>query len=142
VLVLDTHTLVWTTEGDAQLGRGSRALVERHAARSSVVISSISFCEIAALVRTGRLTAMVDVDDYLEQVLALGCAEKPVDAAIAIAAVQLNMRRANGTVHKDPADRIIVATALALGATLVTADAAMLASVPCVPGLRIQDATA
>ncbi len=70
------------------------------------------------LVQHGRLRMKTSVEDYREQALR-GIEEEPVDGAIAILAARLAL-------HGDPADRMIVATALQRGLTLVTAEAALL----------------
>ncbi len=67
-------------------------------------------------VRTGRLDLRLDVDAWRQDLLDQGLVEIPVDGRIAVRAGLLpNM-------HGDPADRLIVATALVGGHQLVTAD--------------------
>lgn len=62
--------------------------------------------------------------DWLEQMTAPPLVERvPISAAVAEQVVRLPQR-----FHKDPADKIIVATALATGATLVTCDRQIIAS--------------
>jgi len=68
------------------------------------------------LVNRGRLTVEPSVDEWRLRVLSLGVQEIPLTGDIAIAAVRLP------DLHKDPVDRFIVGTAVATGATLVTAD--------------------
>ncbi len=64
----------------------------------------------------GRLTMAEDVSLWRAKVLRLGITEIPVTGDVAIAAVQLH------DFHRDPADRLITASAVVHGATLVTAD--------------------
>ena len=71
-------------------------------------------------IRKGRLSIGADLDAWRRNLLASGLVELPVDGDIAIRAGLLP------DLHGDPADRIIVATALD-GHCLVTADAAILA---------------
>jgi PIN domain nuclease of toxin-antitoxin system len=67
----------------------------------------------------GRIEFSMDAHDWITKAEVLPFYRfVPVDNAIATRAVRLP-----GEFHKDPADRIIVATAMILGATLVTADA-------------------
>jgi PIN domain nuclease of toxin-antitoxin system len=88
-------------------------------ADEAIAVSSISVWEIAMLVATKRLTFTIDADTWITSVEALPFLTfVPVDNRIASRSVQLE-----GFPHRDPADRIIVATALGLGATVVTADA-------------------
>lgn len=119
VLLLDTHVVVWALEGSGRLGQRARRSIERAARQSGVLISAISFWEITMLVQRGRLRLKTSFDDYREQALR-GMQEQPVDGAVAILAARLD------ALHGDPADRMIVATALQRGATLVTADDALL----------------
>jgi PIN domain nuclease of toxin-antitoxin system len=111
--------VVWTLEGSRRLGRRTQRAIEREARRSAVLVSAISFWEITMLVQHGRLRLETSFDEYREQALR-GIQEQPVDGAIAILAARLD------ALHGDPADRMIVATALQRGATLVTADEALL----------------
>ena len=70
------------------------------------------------LVKADRLRLTIPVDEWLAQVELLPFFEfLPVDNRVSLRAVALE-----GFTHKDPADRIIVATALGVGAALVTAD--------------------
>lgn len=70
------------------------------------------------LVAAGRLELTFEVNAWVELVESLPFLSfMPVDNRIATRAVHLAQ-----FAHKDPADRIIVATALGLGATLITAD--------------------
>jgi PIN domain nuclease of toxin-antitoxin system len=83
-----------------------------------IIVSSITAWEIAMLVSRGRLSLTMDVAAWLsvvEEIEAVAFA--PVDNEIGVKAVDLP-----GECHKDPADRIIVATARRLGAPVVTAD--------------------
>jgi PIN domain nuclease of toxin-antitoxin system len=119
-VVLDTHALVWLVNGDAQLSDAARTLID---GASAVWVSAITPWEIGMLVAKGRLTLARDVDDWLEQVLALpGLRLAALDPRVAIASTRLP-----GSLHGDPADRLIAATARHLGAVLVTADDKLLA---------------
>jgi PIN domain nuclease of toxin-antitoxin system len=85
------------------------------------MVSAISFWEIAMLVARGRLRIHHPLADWREEVLSLGVVEVVVDGATGIEAEMLK------GLHRDPADRLIVATALRHGACLVTADQRILA---------------
>jgi len=119
VIVLDTHALVWWLADTANLPRKARARLDQAAAAGEVVhASSISAWEVAMLVARGRLELTMDVGAWIAAAEALPqVAFVPVDNAIALRAVALP-----DTFPRDPADRIIAATALGLGATLVTGD--------------------
>ncbi len=74
--------------------------------------------EIAMLVDRGRLTLSMDVTAWLAVVEAIEAVRfVPIDNEIGVKSVELP-----GEFHRDPADRIIVATARKLGVPIVTAD--------------------
>ena len=115
MILLDTQVLVWIRFGDRQLGRLARLEIEDAVYQSGVAVSAISFWEVAMLHAKGRLTLLQDVAAWREMLLRDGLVEIPVDGAIGIRANEL------ADFHADPADRLIVATALG-GHRLVTAD--------------------
>jgi PIN domain nuclease of toxin-antitoxin system len=122
-VLLDTHVLVWLVAGDTRLSLPARQRIEAAAQRNEAWISAITPLEIGMLVAKGRLALTQDAQEWMEQVLALpGLRLAPLEPAIAVASSRLP-----GDPHGDPADRIIVATARHLGATLVTADDKLLA---------------
>ncbi|HVY48805.1 MAG TPA: type II toxin-antitoxin system VapC family toxin [Minicystis sp.] len=118
VILLDTHVLVWLAAGDAQLGGRTARLVARSLSVARVLVSALSYWEIAMLVAKRRLAASAPA--LRDEASRLGIVEVPLDGTIAIAAAALD------DLHGDPADRLIVATALQAGARLVTADRALL----------------
>jgi len=120
VILLDTHVMLWRAMDDRRLGRRAARRIDA-ALRSGVLcVSAFSFWEVALLVGAGRVRMRATVDEFRAASLGAGIVEVAVDGKIAIASTQLAM-------HADPADRIIVATALDRHATLVTADAKILA---------------
>lgn len=121
VIVLDTHVLIWALGDDGRLGLQARAAIEA-AGEGGVVVSAITPWEIAMLVQKGRLALADDVGAWLETVLALPALRlAALEPAIAVDSVRLP-----GTLHADPADRLIIATARHLGFPLLTADRAIL----------------
>jgi len=118
VIVLDTHTLVWWVTGDATLSKKAMKAIEREQAGGAIIVSAISAWEIAMLVAHGRLVLAMDVSSWLATVAEIeGVRFLPVDVEIAAKSVELP-----GEFHKDPADRMIVATARKLAVPLVTRD--------------------
>jgi len=119
VIVLDTHALIWWVTGnDTQISAGATAAIQAEMNGGDIVVSSISAWEIAMLVKAGRLALSMDVAEWLtvaEEIEAVRFV--PVDNEIGVKSTELP-----GEFHKDPADRIIVATARKLAAPLVTAD--------------------
>lgn len=119
MIVLDTHAWVWWLADPAKLAPRARRAVDR-AVRGGdgVAVSAISVWEVAMLVERGRLALTVDVAEWLQLAEAVpGVRFVPVDNAIALRAVRLP-----DFPHPDPADRLIAATALGAGGSLVTAD--------------------
>ena len=119
MIVLDTHVLVWWVTNELRkLSAPARKAIDQALKGGSIVVSSISAWEIAMLVSGGRLSLNMDVANWLATIGQIeGVRYVPVDNDIAVASITLP-----GTFHKDPADRIIVATARKFAATLVTAD--------------------
>ncbi len=131
MILLDTHVLIWSDQRDRRLGRRTAALLERHWEADSVAIAAITFWELALLVDRGRLQLPMPVGQYRDSTIAYGFTELALDGATAIRAVDLQ------GLPDDPADRLIVATALTHDAILVTGDERLLA---WKHGLERQDA--
>ena len=118
MIVLDTHAWVWWVSGSTPLPRKVTDRLERAMLDRAIRLSSISVWEVAQLVAKGRLALTMDVEDWIAKSESLPFLEfVPVDNRIAVRSTRLP-----GSFHADPADRIIVATTQALGATLVTRD--------------------
>lgn len=120
MIILDTHTLIWWASGEgAQLSAAALQAIDSETDGGKILVSSISAWELAMLVAKGRVALSMDVGEWLSvvsQIEALSFV--PVDNEIAVKSTELP-----GEFHKDPADRIIVATARKLAVPLVTADA-------------------
>lgn len=119
MIILDTHVLLWWVSGSASLSAAADKAIKRTLTKGSeIIISSISAWEISMLINKGRLILSMDVESWLEEVSQIdGVRFVPVDNEIGIKSTALP-----GEFHKDPADRIIVATARRLAIPLVTAD--------------------
>ena len=115
MIILDTHVILWMRTGDARLGPKARLEIDRAWASEEVAVSAISFWEIAMLQHKGRIRFPENVSLWRRQQLEQGMAEVAVNGEIAVRAISL------ADFHADPADRLIVATALE-GHRLVTAD--------------------
>ena len=120
MILLDTHALVWWVADPKRIPAKARRAVDSAVKSSeSLAVSSISIWEIAMLVARKRLAFTIDAESWIASVEALPFFTfVPVDNRIAVRSVELEKFP-----HRDPADRIIVATALGLGALVVTADA-------------------
>ena len=119
MILLDTHAAIWFTT-DAGLGKRSQAIADRALADDRLMISAVSFWEMAMLIAKERLRSIKSAANLRDTVLNAGINEIPLTGDVAILAGALD------GLHGDPADRFIVATAIAFDATLMTADATLL----------------
>ena len=119
MIVLDTHTWIWWIGDPDRLSDPARHRIENEVRKGEVCVSSISCWELTLLVKKGRLELTVDPREWIDKSESLPFLRfVPVDNRIDVLSNDLP-----GVFHDDPADRIIVATALILGAPLVTKDA-------------------
>ena len=118
MIVIDTQALVWMIEGDPRLGRGGRQLIDKARAENGALIAPVTVWEVAMLTDKGRLILGRPVAQWFDHVLSFGgFLLEPMSVSIAIDAGTLP-----GSIHGDPADRLIIATARSLGCPLLTAD--------------------
>jgi len=132
MIVLDTHVVLWLASGSDRLGRRARRAIDSNLRHDEVIAPAVVFWEVAMQVAKGRVKLPEPTAAFRRRTLGLGVRECPLDGTVAIAAAEL------AGLHGDPADRFIAATALSLGATLMTGDGALLAWRGPV---RLQDAT-
>ena len=121
MILLDTHTAIWFASDNPALGPASRVIADRALSEGQLAVSAIVFWELALLIAKRRFESRHPAPVSREQSLATGVGEVPLSGDIAILSVELS------GLHGDPADRIMVATAMIHGATLVTADRHLLA---------------
>jgi PIN domain nuclease of toxin-antitoxin system len=119
VILLDTHAAIWFTT-DSGLGRQSQKIADTALAEDGLAISAVSFWEIAMLIAKRRLRALRSATEQRVKILNAGIREIPLTGDVAIFAGELE------ALHGDPADRFIIATAIAHDAILMTADARLL----------------
>ena len=127
--ICDTHILLFWAHEPERLSSTARQALEKGLSRGELAIADITLWELALLRERGRLLlqADVDADFYLKQLLAaLRLQVLPITPEIAL------LSRSDLFLHGDPADRLIGATALQLGAPLITADSKLRA----LPGLH------
>jgi PIN domain nuclease of toxin-antitoxin system len=122
MIVLDTHALIWWADSGSKLSKRARRVTRAKGRRRELVVSAISVFEIVTLEWRGRIAFKTQATEWLTDVRRLPeLTVHPVTAEIA--------ERAGGlgdVFPVDPADRIIAATALVLGAALITHDAKLL----------------
>ena len=118
MLVLDTHAWVWWVSKPEKLSRRQRSAIDRARKRTgdTLLLSVISGWEVALLVQCGRLRLPVQLETWLGEAMSIpGLEVAPLTVPIIAGAARL-------TGLRDPADMLIVATALHHGAPLVTND--------------------
>ena len=118
MIVLDTHAWIWFVNNPRQLSAAARRVVREAMSRKAIYVSSISAWEIALLAASGRIQLTISVQDWIAASEALPFFNfVPVDNSIFLRSVFLP-----GPLHRDPADRIIIATAVMKGMPIVTKD--------------------
>jgi PIN domain nuclease of toxin-antitoxin system len=118
MIILDTHTWVWWVSSPKRLSPSAKKIIDHSMENNEIFISSISTWEVAILVDKDRLKLTLEVNDWIARSERLPFVTFiSIDNTIALKSVFLP-----GDFHSDPADRIIVATAITTGAPLVTKD--------------------
>ena len=123
-ILLDTHALVRWVERSKRMPAIQHRAVDRAAAASTLWVSDISLWEIGMLVEDRRLDLKLPLSEWLARAVS-----PPRIQVSGITPDVVGEMVAMSTTHAwDPADRILVATARVLGATLATADARIIDS--------------
>ncbi len=118
MIVLDTHAWVWFISNPELLSKRAKRYLDTAVEEKAIMISSISVWEVALLIAKKRLILTLELNDWIAKSEMLPFFKFiPVDNSIAIKSVNLPQ-----PLHSDPADRIIIATAISLGAPIVTKD--------------------
>ncbi|MBI2833168.1 MAG: type II toxin-antitoxin system VapC family toxin [Acidobacteria bacterium] len=118
VPLLDTHAWVWWVDRDARLGRTAIEALDTLPADSRPFLADISLWEVAMLVERGRLSFTVPLAEWLDAAAHPRTVRVvPVTPAIAAEVAELPPR-----FHRDPADRLIVATARVMNLPVLTRD--------------------
>ena len=126
MILLDTHAWIWFISNPEYLSKRADKAVKGAVKDKSILISSISAWELALLVKKKRLKLTLEVTDWIAKSESLPFIQfLPVTNSIAVKSVNLPL-----PLHPDPADRIIIATALSVGAPLVTSDKKLLSYSP------------
>jgi PIN domain nuclease of toxin-antitoxin system len=115
-ILLDTHAAIWAA-GNRLKADVTRA-VDAAAECGELMLSPISAWEIGILARRGRISLTLTVEEYVRNLFSQpGVVMAALTPSIALAAATLQEK-----LITDPADRILIATAMAYGARLVTHD--------------------
>lgn len=116
MIVLDTHALLWWAADPDRLSPVAAARlrdVERHGGFAS----AISIWELGLKIKRSKLDVVITIDELVRRTLGTAIELLPVDTATWVRSLDLPWE------HRDPADRVIVATALLRGVPLMTNDA-------------------
>lgn len=118
-LLLDTHIVLWLDSGDERLRASTRALIDGcWRGGGAICISAISAWEIALLVDAARIALDCPVEAWVERFLGRpGVEAVPLGYRAAARSYRLHHLD-----HRDPADRLLIATAIELECPLVTYD--------------------
>ena len=119
LIILDTHVWLWFNAAPSRLSKPARREIDR---ATEIGIAAISCMEIATLAEHKKIELDRPANLWLEDALSRPrFSLLPLTPSIAAAAA-----RFGGAFSGDPADRMIVATALEHAATLITKDDRML----------------
>lgn len=116
MIIVDTHVLIWSFTEPEKLSQPAKVAIDEARRTDGVSISSITLWELASAIARGRLesvgTVQATVDDFV-----FGVEVRELTSEIVSVAAQFP-----DTYPRDPADRLIGATARVLGIPLVTRD--------------------
>lgn len=119
MILLDTHIWIWWATSPERLNAGQLSALRSE----SAAVSAISFWELAMLAAKGRIELDEPLPDWIDHNLnAFGITTVEITPTIAYTANNLRDLE-----HRDPADRMILATALEHSLTLLTIDRVLLA---------------
>jgi PIN domain nuclease of toxin-antitoxin system len=117
MIVLDTHIFVWWNQNDSKLTNYHRQVIEQER-EYGLGISTISLIEIARLVSVGRIILPLPIQEWFE----IALSQEGVILITITPEIAVEVQSLPGDFHKDPADRIIVATARVSDSPIVTVD--------------------
>ena len=118
-LLLDTHIALWLDSGDERLRPSTRSLIDGWWQNDGIIcLSAVTAWEIALLVDTGRIELDLPVEGWIARFL-----QRPgIEPAALDHRPASRSYRLHHFDHRDPADRLLIATAIDLGCPLVTYD--------------------
>jgi len=137
VILLDTHVWIWHVAGDARrVGRSTVRLLKRSTDLDALRVSPLTIFEVSSLYLAGRIELSPTLDRWIAAALH--------DGGVRLAPLTMEMACDAGAIGAgsvpDPVDRLLIATARELDATLITADRRILDYAGSVYDLRVHDA--
>jgi PIN domain nuclease of toxin-antitoxin system len=111
-LLLDTHALLWWLSDDSRLGNAAKEHIAD--AANDILVSAVSLWEILVKVRVGKLVA--DIEEILAELETQGFILLPIAPTHLVVLAGLPMH------HRDPFDHLLIAQAIAEGATFLSED--------------------
>lgn len=118
MILLDTHTLIWWLQEPNKLSKKARETIASFNTKKQLSISSITCWEIALLAKKGTITLKPDPVTWFVDLKKLSSLSViAIDENVAFQSVLLP------TIHTDPADRFIVATAQTHHLPIISKDA-------------------
>jgi PIN domain nuclease of toxin-antitoxin system len=116
--LLDTHAWLWWIDGSGRLSERVRAALDEYPEEDRPSLAAISLWEMAMLVDLGRVQLRTAFDDWID------IAASPVTVQLrdATASVAKELLRLPESLHREPADRLIVATARVFDLPVLTHD--------------------
>lgn len=118
MILLDTHAWIYMMDDPKRLGRGARKAIAK---TERIGVAAVSMWELALLVEKGRVKLDRELLEWIRDALA----QPRVELVPLLPAIVATAHQLRGALEGDPADRIIVATALVEGVKLVTKDNAI-----------------
>lgn len=120
--LLDTHVFIWHINGDEELAKSTRKLIDIAAQNNTLYMAAISLWEISMLSLKKRIILGMPCLEWINKsLIATRTQVLPLTPAIAVESCHLP-----GTFHEDPADRLIVSTTRIEGLTVLTRDSKIL----------------
>jgi PIN domain nuclease of toxin-antitoxin system len=116
-LVMDTHTLIWYLEG-IELSEQQVKIIEQQRHLNQLYISAISIWEVTMLINKKKTAISISINEWLNKVLAIP-GLNIIDLTLNILMESCNLPSYD---HKDPADRMIIASTREIDGHLLTFD--------------------
>ena len=116
MILLDTHVLIWMSSDPNRLSRKAREAIREARQSTGIAVASITLWELAWLAENHRIQIASSVEAFVRESISRVIVMPMTPEVVALAV------RLPDTYPKDPADRLIVSTAIIDGLVLVTAD--------------------